>query len=40
MTPTHPYNESLGRGPQVNVPPFTGRIEAQPINSGTTGLTP
>jgi hypothetical protein len=40
LTPTHPYQETLGHGPQVVVPPFSGRIGAPPVNSGGTGLTP
>jgi hypothetical protein len=40
VTPTNPYQESIGTGPRVGVPPFSGRIEAAPIDSGTTGLTP
>jgi hypothetical protein len=39
-TPLHPYNETLGTGPRVAIPPFTGRVEADPVNSGATGLTP
>jgi hypothetical protein len=40
VTPIHPYQESIGRGARVPVPPFSGRIEAPPIDSGSTGLTP
>ncbi len=40
VTPFHPYEESLGHAPKVAIPPFTGRIEAPPVNSGGTGLTP
>lgn len=40
MTPVYPYNNSLGSGPTVRVPSFTGRIEAPPVNAGTTGLNP
>jgi hypothetical protein len=39
-TPEHPYNETIGTGPRVSLPGFSGRIEAPPINSGGTGLTP
>jgi hypothetical protein len=39
-TPMHPYNDTIGSGPRVSVPPFTGRVEAPPVNSGGTGLTP
>lgn len=38
--PVHPYQASVGSGPRVNVPPFTGRVEAPAINAGGTGLTP
>jgi hypothetical protein len=38
--PTNPYNDTLGNGPRVTVPPFTGRIEAPPVNTGGTGLSP
>jgi hypothetical protein len=36
----HPYNDTLGTGPRVSIPSFSGRIEAGPVNSGGTGLTP
>ncbi len=39
-TPVHPYNDTIGSGPRVNIPAFGGRIEAPPVNSGGTGLTP
>ncbi|WP_422930789.1 hypothetical protein [Singulisphaera sp. PoT] len=39
-TPVHPYNETLGTGSRVPFRPFTGRVEASPINSGASGLTP
>lgn len=39
-TPIHPYNDTIGSGPKVELPPFTGRVEAPPVNSGATGLTP
>ena len=39
-TPLQPYNETLGTGPRASVAPFTGRVEAPPVNSGGTGLTP
>jgi hypothetical protein len=38
--PVHPYNDSLGSGPTVAVPAFTGNVAAPPINPGSTGLTP
>lgn len=40
VTPNHPYREAIGTGPRASITPFTGRTEASPINSGTTGLTP
>ncbi len=39
-TPSHPYNDTIGSGPQVRIPRFSGRVEAPPVNSGGTGLTP
>lgn len=39
-TPAHPYQESIGIGPRVQVPPFSGRVEAPAVNTGGTGLTP
>jgi hypothetical protein len=39
-TPVNPYRETIGTGPRVRVPAFTGRVEVAPINSGATGLTP
>lgn len=39
-TPVHPYQATLGNGPRVKLPNFTGRVEAEPVNSGSTGLTP
>jgi len=39
-TPIHPYAETLGTGRSVPFRPFTGRVEATPINSGASGLTP
>ena len=38
--PTRPYEDTIGTGPRVQIPPYRGRVEAPPINSGTTGLTP
>jgi len=40
VLPMHPYNDSLGSGPTVRMPTFSGRAEAPPVNSGTTGLAP
>jgi hypothetical protein len=39
-TPVHPYQDTIGSGPRVRIPAFNGRIEAPPINSGGSGLTP
>jgi hypothetical protein len=39
-TPVNPYQDTIGSGPRVAIPPFSGRVEAAPINSGGTGLTP
>jgi hypothetical protein len=38
--PTNPYQETLGTGPRVKIPAFSGRIESPPVNAGGTGLTP
>jgi hypothetical protein len=38
--PMHPYQDTIGSGPAVQLPTFSGRVEAPPINSGGTGLTP
>ncbi len=38
--PVYPYNDSLGTGPTVSLPAFTGNIGAPPVNAGSTGLTP
>jgi hypothetical protein len=38
--PANPYLNSLGSGPTVRVPAFSGRVEAPPVNAGSTGLTP
>ena len=40
LMPLHPYDDSLGHGPTVRLPAFSGRVEAPPINAGSTGLTP
>jgi hypothetical protein len=39
-TPVNPYQNTIGTGPRVAIPAFSGRIEAPPVNSGGTGLTP
>ncbi len=38
--PVHPYQETLSTTPRTNIPSFSGRVEAPPINPGTTGLRP
>jgi hypothetical protein len=40
VTPLHPYDETLGSTPLRPLPRFNGRVEAQPINPGTSGLRP
>ena len=39
-TPVHPYSESIGTRPTVPVPVYSGTVEAPPVGSGATGLTP
>ena len=36
----HPYTETLNETPRISVPNFSGRVEATPVNPGTTGLRP
>ena len=38
--PVHPYQETLNTTPRTSIPAFTGRVEATPVNPGTTGLRP
>jgi hypothetical protein len=38
--PVHPYNDTLGERAQRPLPRFNGRVEAQPISPGTSGLRP
>lgn len=38
--PDHPYHDTIGTGPRVALPPFSGRVAAPPVNAGATGLTP
>jgi hypothetical protein len=38
--PLHPYQDTIGSGPRVQLPNFTGRVEAPPVTSGNSGLTP
>ncbi len=39
-TPVSPSSSMAGSGPHVPLPTFSGRVEAPPISSGGTGLTP
>ncbi len=39
-TPVYPYSSMAGSDPQTPLPTFSGRVEAPPISSGGTGLTP
>ncbi len=39
-TPLHPYNDTISAGIRVPVPTFSGRVEAAPVNPGSSGLTP
>jgi hypothetical protein len=36
----HPYQSTLNSTPRVTAPRFSGRVEAQPVNPGNTGLRP
>jgi len=36
----HPYGETLNNQPRTAIPTFNGRVEAQPVNPGSTGLRP
>jgi hypothetical protein len=40
VTPIKPYSSLSRSAPVVTVPRFNGRVEAVPINSGGSGLTP
>jgi hypothetical protein len=40
VMPVHPYNETLGNQAIRPQPTFNGRVEAAPINPGTSGLRP
>jgi hypothetical protein len=40
MDEMHPYQETLNETPRVTAPRFSGRVEATPVNPGTTGLRP
>ncbi|WP_435016102.1 hypothetical protein TA3x_003662 [Tundrisphaera sp. TA3] len=39
-TPYQPYQETLNNTMRTQVPAFNGRVEATPVNPGTTGLRP
>ena len=39
-TPIHPYQATIGDRPLRPVAPFSGRVEATPINPGQSGLRP
>ena len=39
-TPVHPYQDTIGAGPKVSIPAFSGRVESRAIPSGGSGLTP
>lgn len=39
-TPYEPYLDTLNNTPRGQVPVFNGRVEATPVNPGTTGLRP
>jgi hypothetical protein len=36
----NPYRETLNDTPRISAPTFSGRVEAAPINPGSTGLRP
>lgn len=36
----HPYQDTLNNQPRTAIPNFSGRVEAQPVNPGSTGLRP
>ena len=40
ITPEHPYQDTLGSGPRIQLPAFSGRTEGPPVPSGGSGLTP
>lgn len=39
-TPVYPYQDTIGNAPRTNIPNFTGRVEARPVNPGSSGLRP
>ncbi len=40
MDEIHPYRATLNATPRVEAPRFSGRVEANPVNPGSTGLRP
>jgi hypothetical protein len=40
MESVHPYEDTLNTTPRIPAPRFNGRVEATPVNPGTTGLRP
>lgn len=40
VTPEHPYQDTIGTGPRVRLPAFTGRSDVPPVPAGGSGLTP
>ena len=40
MYEVHPYDKTLNDQPRFTAPRFSGRVEAQPVNPGSTGLRP
>jgi hypothetical protein len=38
--PFSPYEDASQRGPQVEVPEFTGEVQAKPVNPGDSNLIP
>jgi len=38
--PVHPYSATMNTQPRTAIPTFNGRVEAQPINPGSSGLRP
>jgi hypothetical protein len=40
MEEVHPYRATLNETPRVTAPRFSGRVEATPVNPGSTGLRP
>jgi len=40
VEPVNPYRQTLNETPRTAVPAFSGRVEATPVNPGSTGLRP